>query len=720
MPDATRTAPATTPPQAREVPSERSHHGDTVTDPYEWLRNKDSPDVIAHLEAENAYTDARTEHLADLRAQIYAEIKARTQETDMSVPSRKGSWWYFARTVEGKQYGVQCRAPVASPDDWEPPLVEEGEALPGEQVLIDGNVEAEGHDFFALGAFAVSGDGQLLAYSVDTVGNERYLLRFKDLDADSLLPDEVPDTHYSTAWSSDGSTFFYTTVDDAWRPHKVWRHVLGTAVSDDQVVYHETDDRFWLGVGATRSERFVVVASSSKITSEVRVLDAARPDETPWVLAERRSGVEYHVEHAVVGGQDRFLVLHNDGARNFALAEAEASSGGPDGWTDVLPHRDDVRLVDVDAFATHLVVHYRRDALPRTAVVPLTADGYGEPQELAFDEELYSCHAAGNPEWAQPHVRLAYTSFVTPASVYDVFVADGRRVLRKQQPVLGGYDPADYEQHREWAVATDGTRIPMSVVCRRGTPRDGSTPSVLYGYGSYEISMDPGFSIYRLSLLDRGMVWAVAHIRGGGELGRHWYDDGKTLAKKNTFTDFVDSARHLASSGWSAADRIVAIGGSAGGLLVGAALNLAPDAFAGALAAVPFVDTLTSILDPTLPLTVIEWDEWGDPLHDANVYAYIKSYSPYENVGTTAYPPILATTSLNDTRVLYVEPAKWVARLRALNDGAPDVLLKTEMSAGHGGVSGRYEAWRERAFEYAWVVDTAGAPHTPVDTAGTG
>ncbi len=703
------------PPQAAQAAHQRTHHGDTVDDPYEWLRDKQDPAVIAHLEAENAYTEARTGHLAGLRERIFEEIRQRTQETDMSVPTRRGGWWYFSRTIEGKQYGVHCRAPVAAADDWDPPQVEPGQLLAGEQVLLDGNTEAEGHAFFSVGAFDVSGDGRLLAYSVDTVGDERYLLRFKDLESGTLLPDQVPDTSYSTAWSQDGSTVFYTTVDDAWRPDKIWRHVLGTPVADDQVVHHETDDRFWVGVGSTRSRRFLVIAASSKVTSEMRVLEADDPTGTFRVVAPRRPGIDYSVEHAVVAGQDRFLVLHNDGAENFALASAPADSPGPDNWTEVLGHSEEVRLVDVEAFATHLVVGYRRGALPRTAVLPLTATGFGAAEEISFDEELYGCHPAANPAWDQPHVRVAYTSFVTPATVYDQFVADGRRVLRKQQPVLGGYDPADYEQHREWATADDGTSVPISVVCRVGTPRDGSAPAVLYGYGSYEISVDPGFSVPRLSLLDRGVVWAVAHVRGGGELGRHWYENGKTGRKRNTFTDYVACARHLAGTGWTSPERTVAFGGSAGGLLVGAALNLAPGAFGGAVAAVPFVDALTSVLDPSLPLTVTEWDEWGDPLHDAEVYAYIKSYTPYENVTDAAYPPILATTSLNDTRVLYVEPAKWVARLRERDGGAPHVLLKTEMSAGHGGVSGRYESWRERAFEYAWIIDTLGAPHDPLD-----
>jgi len=685
------------------------HHADTVEDSYEWLRDKTSPEVIAHLEAENAWTEAKTAHLAELREQIFTEIKSRTRETDMSVPTRKGEWWYFTRTEEGKQYGIHCRAPVGAPDDWEPPSVEPGGTLAGEQVLLDGNVEAAGHEFFSLGVFDVSPDGRRLAWSVDTVGNERYLLQFTDLTTGERLPDQIPDTSYSATWSRDGSTVLYTTVDEAWRPDTVHRHVLGTSVADDDVVHHEADERFWVGVGRTRSGRFLVIDSASKLTSEVRVLDADDPQGTPQIVAARRDGVEYHIEHAVIAGEDRFLVLHNDDAENFALAQAPVDSPGPEHWREVLGHRDDVRLLDVDAFASHLVLEYRRDALPRVAIVPLDEGGIGPLDELAFDEVLSSCYSAANPDWAQPHVRVAATSFVTPPAVFDQFVADGTRLLRKQQPVEGGYDPADYEQHREWATAEDGTEIPISIVCRRGTPRDGSAPAVLYGYGSYETSIDPAFAVSRLSLLDRGVVWAVAHVRGGGEMGRRWYDEGKTLAKRNTFTDYVACARHLHASGWSAPDRVVAFGGSAGGLLVGAALNLAPDAFAGAVAAVPFVDALTSILDPSLPLTVNEWDEWGNPLADPKVYEYMKSYSPYENVSTADYPPILATTSLNDTRVLFVEPAKWVARLRELNDGAPHVLLKTEMSAGHGGVSGRYEAWRERAFEYAWLLDTVSA-----------
>ncbi len=702
------------PPVAKQVPTKRTHHGDTVVDPYEWLRAKDDPEVVAYLEAENAYAEQETAHLEGLRNAIFDEIKSRTLETDLSVPTRRGSWWYYSRTLEGKQYAIHCRCAIADATDWTPPSLEPVAEVEGEQVLLDGNAEAEGHEFFSLGTFDISTDGHLLAYATDTVGDERFTLRFKDLRTGERLPDEVPNTFYGGTWSLDGTTYFYLTVDDAWRPYRVWRHRLGTPASEDEVVYEETDDRFWVSVGLTRSRKYLVVAAGSKITSELRVLDADQPEGELRVVAPRRIGVEYSLEHAVVGGDDRFLILHNDDAENFALAEAPVDTPGPEHWRPVLEHRLDTRLESVDAFAGHLVLSYRRDALTRLAVLPLTDAGYGDEQEIEFEEELFACGPAGNPEWQQPLFRLAYASFVTPATVYDLEVATGKLVLRKQQPVLGGYDPAGYEQHRDWATTPDGTRVPISVVCRKGTPRDGSAPAMLYGYGSYETSIDPSFSVARLSLLDRGMIFAVAHIRGGGEMGRAWYENGKTLSKVNTFTDFVACARHLSERRWTAPERLIAYGGSAGGLLLGAAVNIAPEAFAGVLAVVPFVDALTSILDPSLPLTVIEWDEWGDPLHDPEVYAYMKGYSPYENVTAKDYPAILAMTSLHDTRVLYVEPAKWVARLRATKTDDAPLVLKTEMSAGHGGVSGRYEQWKETAYLYAWALDVAGAPHQPL------
>ncbi|MGC5165620.1 S9 family peptidase [Luteimicrobium sp. DT211] len=745
MPDETPSTTIPDTPRAEKRPTTRTHHGDTFVDDYEWLRDKSDPDVIAYLEAENAHTQGATAHLAPLRSRLFEEIKSRTQETDLSVPVREGGYWYVTRTVEGKQYPVHVRIPVDSPDDWTPPaLPDDGSALPGEQLLLDQNVEAEGHDFFSLGSFDVTPDGARALYAVDVDGDERYLLRVRDLTTGEDLPDAVPGTSPGAFFAPDGEHLFYTTVDDAWRPDTLWRHRVGDPVEDDVKVFHEPDERFWLGAGLTRSRQFIVIEMGSKITSEVWLLPADDVTGDPRVVWPRREGVEYAVEHVILpdaGGEraDAVLVLHNGGSgeapENFELALSKLPGGEPlvpEHAVTVVPSSSGTRLEDVDAFDGHVVVSFRRDGLARVGVVPLspltgpfapafTGSEAAEPwdvQEIPFDQPLFTVGAGANPEFGQPAVRLAYASFVEPATVYDYVVATGELRELKRQPVLPDpdgrpFDPAEYVQRREWATADDGTQVPVSLVWRRdalGLDNAGTraepAPLLLYGYGSYETSIDPSFSIARLSLLDRGVVFAVAHVRGGGELGRRWYDDGKELTKKHTFTDFVAVGRHLVGAGWTSPERMVADGRSAGGLLMGAVANLAPELFAGIHAGVPFVDALTSILDPSLPLTVVEWDEWGDPLHDADVYRYMKSYTPYENVrDDAAYPRILATTSLNDTRVLYVEPAKWTARLRDV--GAP-VLLKTEMSAGHGGVSGRYARWEEIAFEDAWILDVLG------------
>ncbi|WP_309101958.1 S9 family peptidase [Microbacterium sp.] len=682
----------------------RTHHGDTFEDPYEWLREKDSPAVISHLEAENAHTDAATAHLAGLREEIFQEIKGRVLETDLSVPTRRGDWWYYSRTEEGAQYGIHCRA-AAAPDDWTPPLLEPGVPVPGEVVLLDGNQEAEGHDFFSLGSFAVSDDASRLLWSTDFEGDERYTIHVRDLVSGERFADEIENTG-GAFFTPDGTGILYTTLDDSWRPDTLWLHRLGTPVADDVKIFHEPDERFWLGAGITRSRRYLVIGVGSSITSEEYIVDLEGPvTAEPRLVWPRREGVEYSLEHAVVDGEDRLLILHNDDALDFELVSVAASD--PEGERRVvLAHEPGRRLIGVDAFRDYATVEFRSEGLERVGLLDY---GTGDVEQLSFDEPLYSAGVSGNPEWHSPFLRLGYASFVTPGTVYDLELATRELVLRKQQPVLGGYDATEYGQKREWAVAADGTRVPISLVWKRsfGEPGAAPRPVHLYGYGSYEHSIDPGFSVARLSELDRGVIFAVAHVRGGGEMGRQWYEDGKLLNKRNTFTDFVACAEHLIATGITSADRMVAEGGSAGGLLMGAVANVAPESFAGILASVPFVDALTSILDPSLPLTVIEWDEWGDPLHDAGVYEYMKSYTPYENVREGVdYPRILAVTSLNDTRVLYVEPAKWVARLREA--GASDVLLKCEMVAGHGGVSGRYNSWKERAFELAWLLDTLG------------
>jgi oligopeptidase B len=689
-------------PAPKRVDSRRVHHDDVFLDPYEWMRDKSDPEVIAHLEAENAHVDEMTEYQEPLRQKIFDEIKARTKETDLSVPLRRGDWWYYGRSFEGKQYGVHCRCPISGPDDWEPPVFDEHTAVPGEQIILDENVEADGHDYFAVGAASVSPDGNLLAYSTDVVGDERYTLQFKDLRTGALYPDRITGIAAGITWATDSATVYYTTVDESWRPDTVWRHRLGHTGHDEQV-FTEPDERFWVGVGRTRSNRYIIIAAGSAITSEIRFADAADPQAEFTTVLPRRDGVEYSVDHAIIGGEDRFLILHNDGAPNFTLAEAPVDD--PSAQRTLIAARDDVRLEGVDAFARHTVVHYRRGALPKLQLWPLTDRGYGTPADITFDSELMACGLGGNPNWDAPRLRIGATSFLTPMRIYDIDLSTGERTLLREQPVLGGFRREDYVERRDWATAEDGTRIPISLMYRNGV--EFPAPTVLYGYGAYESSEDPRFSIARLSLLDRGMVFAVAHVRGGGEMGRLWYERGKLLEKKNTFTDFIAAASHLVDSGLTRPRNLVALGGSAGGLLMGAVANMAPDQFAGILAQVPFVDPLTTILDPSLPLTVTEWDEWGNPLEDRDVYDYMKSYSPYENVAAKDYPAILAMTSLNDTRVLYVEPAKWVAALRHHKTDSRPVLLRTQMAAGHGGISGRYERWKEAAFQYAWLLATA-------------
>ncbi|GIH09405.1 protease [Rhizocola hellebori] len=691
----------TQPPMAKRIPTSRTNHGDTIIDDYAWLEDKDDPAVTAYLTAENDHTEQATAHLAGLRETLFQEIKTRTQETDLSVPVRRGGYWYYTRTQEGKQYGIHCRRLIAE-GETAPPIPSDGAPLAGEEVLLDGNQLAEGHEFFALGTFEISPDSHLLAYSTDFSGDERFTLRVKDLRTGELLPDEITDTFYGAAWATDNSTIFYLTVDDAWRPHRVWRHTLG-ATGDDALVYEEADERFWIGVDLTRSRQFIIIDIHSKLTSEIRLIPADQPDAQPTVFGTgRRQGIEMSVDHQ----GDRFVVLHNENAENFVLGWTPVTDHSQ--FHEIISHRSDTRLESVDAFEDLLVVHFRKDGLTGLRVLPATGDAY----DIEFPDPLYTVGLSSNPDYAPAQLRLSYTSLVTPDSVYDYDLASRALLLRKQKPVLPGpdgvaFDPSQYEQHRVWATADDGTQVPISLVCKVGTPRDGSAPCLLYGYGSYESSMDPWFSIPRLSLLNRGVVFAVAHIRGGGELGRRWYEEGKLLQKRNTFTDFTACARHLVKTSWTSSERLVARGGSAGGLLMGAIANLAPDAYKAIVAQVPFVDPLTSILDPSLPLTVTEWEEWGNPLESPEVYAYMKAYSPYENVADHDYPAILAMTSLNDTRVRYCEPAKWVARLRAVAPSG-SYLMKTEMGAGHAGPSGRYDAWKEEAFMSAWILDQMG------------
>ena len=697
------------PPIAKQEALIREFHGRSFVDEYEWMRNKESQDTLDYLNAENTYTEAKTAHLKQLTENVFEEIKSRVKQTDMSVPSRAGDYWYYGRSEEGKEYGFSCRIPVSEGQDpWEPPVIPEEGKPEGEQILLDNNALAEGHDYFALGAASVTKSGRFLAYSTDTEGDERFELFIKDLETGKLLDDHLTDIFYGATWAGE-DYIFYQKVDDAWRPDTVWRHKVGTAQSDDVCVFTEADERFRVGVGSTRSEKYLIIAVGSPLTSEYWVLDMDNPEGEFEVFWERETGVEYDIDHVVRGGKDQWLVTHNAHGPNFEVSWVDANANPLPGIRDLdilVPHNDDVRIEGVDTYRDFATLSYRRGGIPRVAVMQLVDDHFGDFEEINFDEEIYSAGSAGNPEWDAPVIRLSYTSYTQPAQLFQYRIATGERTLLKEQEVPGGYNADEYEAYREWAIAKDGTQIPVSIVKRKDLATDSPRPALLYGYGSYEASMDPGFSVSRLSLLDRGMLYVVAHVRGGGEMGRLWYDEGKLMAKKNTFTDFIDVADHLINNQLTSPEVLVAEGGSAGGLLVGAVANMAPDRFKGIQAVVPFVDPLTSILKPELPLTVGEWEEWGDPYHDPEVYDYMATYAPYENVAAQDYPDILAVTSLNDTRVLYVEPAKWIAKLRQVATGG-EFLLKTEMAAGHGGVSGRYARWHQTAFEYAWTINKA-------------
>jgi oligopeptidase B len=685
-------------------------HGDRRVDEWFWLRDREDPEVQALLRAENAYTERETAPLADLRESLFTEMKARIVETDLSVPVRKGPWWYYVRTVEGADYVIHCRLPAAGPgrDSATPPSVSEEHPV-DEQVLLDENVLAATQGYLDVANLAVSPGHARLAYAADTTGDEHFTLRVRDLESGDDLADTIEGTSYGVAWANDDTSLFYTRPDAANRPYQLWRHRVGTSPDADVLVVEEPDERFHLGVGRTKDGEYVVVEMQSRITSEVHVIPAGRPEEAPKVVEPRRQGVEYGVEHH--GGA--FLMLTNDEAENFRVVATPADDPSRRNWSELIPHRADVRLEGLDVFADHVVSYERRQGMPRIRVIGLARESRDWDQPLSegylvpCPETPSASWGGPNPEFASRSLRYEYSSLVTPRSVYDLDLDTGDAVLRKRQPVLGDYDPDHYVTERHWAVAPDGTEVPMSIVVRRDVARDGTAPCLLYGYGSYEISIDPVFSSLRLSLLDRGFVFAIAHVRGGGELGRHWYEDGKLLAKPNTFTDFVACAHKLVEDLWTTPQRLVVRGGSAGGLLVGAVANLAPELFRAVVAEVPFVDCLSTMLDDTLPLTVIEWEEWGNPVEDPEVYSVMKSYTPYENVRATPYPDMLVTAGLEDPRVGYWEPAKWVQKLRAA-DPKGRILFKVELDSGHAGPSGRYEAWRDEAFVVAFVLDAVG------------
>lgn len=819
-------------PVAHREPTRREHHGDVFIDPYEWMRDKDSPRTRDYVAAQNRLCEERNAHLDGLRRTLFDELKSHVQETDMSVPVRINDYWYYARTQEGRQYATQCRMRVRGADDWNPPEIDPFGApgsLPGESIVFDANMESEGHDFFRLGGMDLSRDGRWMLYGVDTAGDERYDFRIRDLETGEELPELFRGVG-GACFTPDARYVFWVELDDAWRPCAVWRHKVGTAVDDDVCVYREEDERFWVGIGLSFDERNLVLGTGSKTTTEVLMLPVSDPEGEFQAFIPRKTDVEYDVsfacfENAGENGADipLAIVYHNAKNPNFEIDVIDmrrheppytlgegvcVAEGSPYGCEHAATAEDRDKAITAPYFSKHnpdilqglhglgvegIAIHrhfvtlaYRADGLPHVAMMPKRAavedflagrpwrfvellppaleddwdmvaddrDETGDHGETLWAEDwdagragraeagdgdggragdgragvtdhtsssdgasddhlpgetrrLYSIGTGGNPSYDAPRMRYSFTSYTRPGELHEIDPVTGEDQLLKRATVLGGFDPRDYMERRVWIKARDGERIPVSLVWRRDFPAQDS-PMFITGYGAYEISSDPNFSVARLSMLDRGVLYAVPHIRGGGELGRAWYEQGRRLNKKHSFEDFVDATAALQHAYLADPRRTVANGGSAGGLLMGAIANLAPECYAGVEADVPFVDALTSILDPSLPLTVTEWDEWGDPLHDEDVYRYMKSYTPYENLPSAdsdagrAFPRVFVTTSMNDTRVLYVEPLKWVAAMQSCGF---DAIAKIEVEAGHGGISGRYKQWEEVSYENAWCLD---------------
>ena len=673
-----------TPPIAKKIPKIDMLHGDIRQDDYFWLREKDNPEVTAYLREENAYTAEMMQSTEALQEALYQEMLGRIKEDDSSVPYRRGGHFYYSRTEKGKQYPIYCRKAGSL------------EAL--EEITLDLNALAAGHPFFSLGAYAVSDDGHRLAYSTDVTGFREYTLYVKDLRTGALLPGIIEKVS-SVAWTADNATIFYVTEDEAKRPYRCWRHRPG--LPGHELVYEETDQLFRIGVERSRSRDFVFLAAGSFTSSEWRYLPASDPTADWRKLLPREKDHEYAVDH----GGDRFYIRTNGGGRrNFRLVAAPVSDPRPERFTELVAHRENVMLEDVEAFSSYFIVHERESGLIRLHITWLAN---GATHHIEFPEPTYEASGDANAEFDTRLYRFRYQSLITPASVFDYDVLTRERVLLKQTEVLGGYDSTRYRSERIWATARDGVAVPISLVCRVESPRDGTSPLYLTGYGAYGMPYPVTFSSNRLSLLDRGYTIAIAHIRGGGELGKRWHDSGRMMEKRNTFTDFIACADHLAKEGYTSSERLVIEGGSAGGLLMGAVLNLRPDLCRAAILRVPFVDVINTMLDETLPLTVGEFEEWGNP-KIREQYVYMNGYCPYTNLSTRAYPAILCKTSLNDSQVMYWEPAKWIAKLRALNGGADSTIFKINMDAGHGGASGRYDYLREIALDYAWILGGGG------------
>nr|WP_321357048.1 S9 family peptidase [uncultured Draconibacterium sp.] len=674
------------PPVAKKIMKELTIHGHTRVDNYYWMNERENPEVIAHLEAENAYKDAVMKHTEPLQEELFEEIKSKIKPENESVPYKKNGYYYYYKQLPGKEYDVNCR--------------KKGSLDAEEEVMLDENELAEGQDFFMLGGLSVSPDNKLIAYGVDTVSRRKYTIYFKNLETGETLGDAIPLTTGSAVWANDNKTVYYTLKDDVTlRSEKIMKHVIGTPVEDDVEVFYEGDETFSVFIYKTKSQKYLIIGSESTLTSEYQFLDANNPEGEFKIIQPRTRGLEYSVDHF---GND-FYIRTNLDALNFRLMKTPVTATEKENWTEVIPHRSDVFFDNFEILKDYLVVTERIEGINQLRVIPWN----GEEYFINFDEEVYTISPNVNLDFDTDVFRFSYTSMTTPNSIYDYNLKTKERTLLKQDEVLGGFNKDDYETKRIYATAGDGTKIPMSIVYKKGMVKNGNNPTLLYGYGSYGYTYNPRFSLARLPLLDRGFVYAIAHIRGSQINGRQWYEDGKLLKKMNTFTDFNDCGQFLIDDGYTNSDKLFAMGGSAGGLLMGACINLRPELYKGVIAAVPFVDVVTTMLDESIPLTTSEFDEWGNPKIE-KYYYYMLSYSPYDNVEAKDYPALLVTTGLHDSQVQYWEPAKWVAKLRELKTDDNPLLFHINMDYGHGGASGRYEWIKETALEYAFIFDQLG------------
>lgn len=674
------------PPVAEKIKKELTIHGDTRIDNYYWLNERENPKVIEYLKAENEYKETVMKHTEALQENLYNEIVARIKQTDMSVPFKTEGYYYYSRFEEGKEYPVYCR---------------KKESLKAEEeILLNVNEMAEGYGFYHVAGLTVSTNNNLIAFGVDTVSRRKYTIHFKDLTTGEILPDEIPNTAGQAAWANDNKTVFYSIKDDSLRSYKIFKHILGSEVSADKEIFHEKDVTFDTYVYKCKSKKYLFIASNSTLSTEYQYLDADSPDGKFKIIQPREKDLEYNVDHY----KDKFYIRTNLDAKNFRLVETPVNKTSKENWTEVIPHREDVLLEGFEIFKNFLVVSERKDGLIQLRVIKW--DGR-EDHYIDFGEETYMAYISNNPEFDTDLLRFGYTSLTTPRSTFDYDMNTMEKKLLKQQEVVGDFDSDNYHAERLYATAKDGVKIPISLVYKKGLEKNGDNPLLLYGYGSYGASMNASFSSVRLSLLDRGFVYALAHIRGGQEMGRYWYEDGKLLKKKNTFTDFIACAEHLITEKFTSPSKLFTSGASAGGLLMGAVLNMRPDLFKGVIAGVPYVDVVTTMLDDSVPLTTGEYDEWGNP-NNKEYYDYMLSYSPYDNVKAKDYPALLVTTGLHDSQVQYWEPAKWVAKLRELKTDDNILLLHTNMEAGHGGVSGRFRRYKETALEYAFMLDLIG------------